>query len=388
MLAIGFLFSWAITLSWLCYLGLYLHGQLAGNDLGSLSPIQMAIYVGLALVPVWIVWQIFSNAILFIHTKKTNARLSQLLEQGKKNQDYTDLIVRVMIEAEHEIKDGFVINKFDVFVSGLNEILADIILRANISSTIQLEQLWTRVKNGERWIMGKTLVEAFKRQNTFADYLAQKAEKDAIFKGTLLEFCARYQDLSALLEKHDRDRVFISMIETGVFGSAYGLLAPIVDKSETQTKELPEETPSFENESLTSTLLNIPEPEKKEHVSFWKKMNPFNKENENSANITENNIETEQSDEDFFAALQQNLNSSSQSSDEEKPLPFLHAEQDNTPIPYLYQEETAPLPLEENYMPAPDIMVDSSITKSTNSKAQSDDFAYPFGGWLNEKNYK
>ena len=34
----------------------------------------------------------------------------------KKNQDYTDLVVRVMLDAEHEIKDGFVINKFDVFI--------------------------------------------------------------------------------------------------------------------------------------------------------------------------------------------------------------------------------------------------------------------------------
>ena len=77
------------------------------------------------------------------------------MHQLQKNQDYTDLVVRVMLDAEHEIKDGFVLNKFDMFVADMNEALAEIIYRCNIASSAQLEQLWLKVRRGEKWTMGK-----------------------------------------------------------------------------------------------------------------------------------------------------------------------------------------------------------------------------------------
>ena len=179
----------------------------------------------------------------------------------KKNQDYTDLVVRVMLDAEHEIKDGFVINKFDIFVADMNELLADIVQRCNAASSLQLEQLWTRVKNGERWTIGKTLIEAAKNYADFSTYLAEKARKDSVFKGTLLEFCARYQSLSALLEKHDRDRVFITIIETGVMGKVYSILAPVSEEIK-RSKEISalKAKPSFtETNTLDKSLPEEPE---------------------------------------------------------------------------------------------------------------------------------
>lgn len=48
--------------------------------------------------------------------------------------------------------------------------------------------------------------------------------------GTVLEWCARYLSLTALLEKHDKERVFIAIIETGVFGKVFSILAPVSDE--------------------------------------------------------------------------------------------------------------------------------------------------------------
>lgn len=162
MLTVLFFVAVFSSLLWLVYSLLYIHGLLAGVDLNSVNAATMAMYIGLTVLPVWIVWQVFGFVSQYFRTKGIDTRLTQLFNQMKKNQDYTDLVVRVMLDAEHEIKDGFVINKFDVFVADMNEILADIIQRCNVVSSVQSEQLWSRVKNGERWIIAKTLVEAAK----------------------------------------------------------------------------------------------------------------------------------------------------------------------------------------------------------------------------------
>lgn len=393
MVAIWFVISVVSSICWLGYMGLYVHGQLAGNDFSALDVGQMAAYVGLAIVPIWVIWQIFGLSLGFSHYRKNNARMTKLLEQTKKNQDYTDLIVRVMLDAEHEIKDGFIINKFDVFIADLNELLADILLRSNAASTLQTEQLWARVKNGERWVIAKALIEAEKRHTDFSGYLLQKAQKDPVFKGTMFEFCARYQDLSALLEKHDRDRVFINIVETGVLGKVYSMLAPISDSA--YIPEQPKAGIEKTEEDFSQSILNMPEPESEPSVSIWSRLNPFHKDkSENEGNLIE-----PQSDEDFFAALQKNLNAPAEQTEQinnepdslpddepermphEEPEPEIIADEQPAVQKQTGNEELA-------YMPAPSIHAEKSVSSEKSKKPENDNFVYPFGGWMNEDNYK
>ena len=151
MLTILFFIAVFSSLLWCAYALLYIHGLMAGADLSSLSAETMALYVGLLVVPVWALWQIFGFISRHFQDKNFNLRLTQLFNQMKKNQDYTDLVVRVMLDAEHEIKDGFVINKFDIFVADMNELLAEIIRRTGIASSEQIENLWIKVQNGGKW---------------------------------------------------------------------------------------------------------------------------------------------------------------------------------------------------------------------------------------------
>lgn len=387
LLVVWFLVSVVLSVLWLGYVVLYIYGQLGGNDFSSLAIGQMTAYVGLAVVPVWAVWQIFGLFTAYCHMRKTDAKMLKLLEYTKKNQDYTDLIVRVMLDAEHEIKDGFIINKFDVFVADLNELLADILLRSNAASTLQLEQLWKRVKNGERWVIAKALIEAEKHQSGFSEYLAEKARRDAVFKGTLFEFCARYQDLSALLEKHDRDRIFINMIETGVLGKVYSMLAPVSD--EAYVPETPAvEVNMPEKDDFSAAILNMPEPEVEPTPSFWRKINPFHKEKEEN----ETSVEAEQqSDDAFFAALQKNLNQPEPQVDDSKDTvlrredPEPEPEEPLSAAPVFDRAQTA---VDQDYMPAPDISSAEPVETSKPGKSENGNFAYPFGGWMNDENYK
>ena len=206
---------------------MFVRSRLADSSLFEQTPQDVLILLAVIFLPVFVIWGIFGYVNQFLINRNMNRKQSELLRQLQKNQDYTDLVVRVMLDAEHEIKDGFVLNKFDVFINDMNEALGEIIQRCNIASSAQIEQLWQRVRRGEKWALGKAVLEAAKNQNTFDAWAREKADRDKVFRGSLLEFCSRYQNLLQLLEKHDRDRVFLRMIETGVFGRVYSIIAPL-----------------------------------------------------------------------------------------------------------------------------------------------------------------
>lgn len=394
MLTVLFFITVFSSLLWLVYALLYIHGLLAGVDLNSVNAATMAMYAGLTVLPVWIVWQVFGFINQYFRTRGIDSRLTQLFNQMKKNQDYTDLVVRVMLDAEHEIKDGFVINKFDIFVADMNEILADIVQRCNAVSSVQLEQLWNRVKNGERWIIAKTLVEAAKNYDDFSSYLAEKARKDSVFKGTLLEFCARYQNLSTLLEKHDRDRVFITIIETGVMGKVYSLLAPVVDALDTPepAEEVVAPAPEY---TVSPRIATMEEPKiEEDKPSLFSRLNPFKKR---AAKVSAE--EQTSDDNEFFAALQKSMNTPEEthkSYTQTEDYPRI-AERSEPRFSSLEPDEAADEPILSVNAPAaevsavPEIVIDEQShvapeVKPDNHKEQ--DFAYPFGGWINEDNYK
>lgn len=227
MLVFAFFAAVFSSVSWLIYAVMYISSQLNGEQLLTQDLSTMLMFLAVVFVPIMAFWMVFGYVNQFLINRDMNKKQGELLTQLQKNQDYTDLVVRVMLDAEHEIKDGFVLNKFDMFISDMNEALGEIIQRCNIASSAQLEQLWMRVRRGERWTLGKAILDASKNQSTFNAWVKEKVSRDKVFRGSLLEFCSRYQNLLQLLEKHDRDRVFVRMIESGVFGKVYSIIAPM-----------------------------------------------------------------------------------------------------------------------------------------------------------------
>lgn len=229
MLFFAFFSAVFSSVSWLIYAIMFVRSHLDGATLFEQEPQMMLALVCVVVLPVLAVWMIFGYFNQFLINREMNIKQSQLLTQLQKNQDYTDLVVRVMLDAEHEIKDGFVLNKFDVFIGDMNETLGEIIQRCNIASSAQLDQLWQRVLRGEKWTLGKAILDASKNQNTFDAWVREKANRDKVFRGSLLEFCSRYQSLLQMLERHDRDKIFLKIIESGVFGKVYSIIAPLSD---------------------------------------------------------------------------------------------------------------------------------------------------------------
>ena len=230
MLALAFFISVFSTLIWLIFAVAYVNDHLNGVAFSSLGITDISVYVGLALLPILILWMVFGFINQYLGSRALSNNMFSLFKQMKKNQDYTDLIARIMLEAEQEIKDGFILSKFDLFIADMNELIADLLTRCNIASTDQIDRLWSKVQNGGKWAFGKVLIEVNQNQPNFQMRIYEKSQRDNVIAGTILEWCARYLSLTSLLEKHDKERVFITIIETGVFGKVFSILAPVSDE--------------------------------------------------------------------------------------------------------------------------------------------------------------
>lgn len=318
MLVFAFFGAVFASACWLIYASMFIIAKLNGESLASQDTLTLLEYAAAELLPVLTVWLVFGYVNQFLINRSMNKKQNELLTQLQKNQDYTDLVVRVMLDAEHEIKDGFMLNKFDTFISDMNEALSEIISRCNIASSAQLDQLWQRVRRGEKQALGKAVLEASKSQSTFNAWVKEKAGRDNLFRGSLLEFCSRYQNLLQLLEKHDRDRNFLMMLESGVFGKVYSVIAPLTDslgRPAVQKKAAVQndyasalKLATMEEPKAEESIINVDKSDASEEdytaapkESLFAKLNPFRRR---EAQPEESGSE----DDPFFRALHNSFN--------------------------------------------------------------------------------
>lgn len=223
----GAIFSSVI---WLVYAFRFVSSSLSGMSFFDAGILNVLLYTLFVCLPVFLLWAVFGFISQYIHNRTVGRQMFKLFSQMKKNQDYSDLLARIMLETEQNIKNSFVLSRFDLLIADMNELLSEFILRERLASMEQIEQLWTKVQNGGKWSFGKVVIENYNRQPAFQKKVFESAAGDNLLAGTIMEFCARYQTLLTLLEKHDKEKVFLNIVETGVLGKVFAVLAPVADE--------------------------------------------------------------------------------------------------------------------------------------------------------------
>ena len=279
MLALAFFSSIFCSVLWFIYSVSTINESLGAMSFSSVGISDMAMYLSVIFVPILVLWLIFGFVLGYVNSRSYNKNLFTLFKQLKKNQDYTDLIARILLEAEQQIKDNFVINKFDLFIADMNELIAEIVYRSNIASGEQIERLWKKVQNGGKWAFGKVIVEVNSNQPNFQMRIFEKSQNDTVLAGTILEFSARYLTFVNLLEKHDKSRVFLNMVETGVFGKVFSVFAPLADeiKKSRSVGMTKNEEPKPRHVFEPKLDIEIESPKKVFATKISKLKNPFKK---------------------------------------------------------------------------------------------------------------
>lgn len=220
MLSAAFFFSVFISIVW----AFYALSNISGGEIN-----HFVVAVAVVFLPIIIIWLVFGYIYQYISASIFNKNMYSLFKQMKKNQETAEVIARALLESREEAKNNTIISKFDIFVSDMNELLSDIVRRAGLVSDEQIDALWIKVKNGGKWAFGKVIIELAQKQPNLSHRLLQKALAEPILGGTILEFCSRYQSLVNALEKHDSERIFLNVIETGVLGKVFSLFAQPAD---------------------------------------------------------------------------------------------------------------------------------------------------------------
>ncbi len=410
MVAVSFFALIFSSLVWLIYAFRFVAESLGGQSFFSAGS---EVVVGALLVlflPVFVMWVVFGGVNQYLQNRRTEGLFHKLFSQMKKNQDYSDLLARVLIETEQQVKEGFMMGRFDLLIADLNELLSEIIRCCKIASKEQIEHLWQQVRDGGKWTFGKVIIEVNNAQANFQMRVYEKACHDVVLAGTIMEFCARYQSVVGLLEKYDREKIFLNMIETGVMGKVFSIFAPVSD----EVRKVRESTNAFvrprsfgvEAQSAPITVRQETSApidayrEQKTPESLMSKINPFKKKPEIEEPVSKER-------DPFSIALERSFGAV------DDPEPQLNTENEvffdavpqNEPV--LEKEEPhfeISLP-EETSLTNPEVSmpeVDMSQTQkqlnnlkeewngfkeSPRVSDEDENFAYPFGGWMDEEKY-
>ena len=97
MLALAFFISVFSTLTWLIFSAAYINDHLGGVAFGALGITDISVYLALILLPILVLWMVFGFINQYLGSRTLSNNMFSLFKQMKKNQDYTDLIARIML---------------------------------------------------------------------------------------------------------------------------------------------------------------------------------------------------------------------------------------------------------------------------------------------------
>lgn len=348
--------------------------------------------------PIGLIWGIF--ALIKSTEEQKDIRLQNLriTEQLNKNAETTNALNCALIALEKEFKNSFMLQEIDTLIADCNEILSDIIKRSNSISSAQMEHLWNRTAGGERWLIAKTFIETNNFQPGFTDHLINKAQKDPLLKGSILEFEARTRSLYQLLEMHDTQRIFYNMIEFGAMGKVYNIIIPIAEKlkkinettiqSEKKLPQQPLKEFNLTEEPASSFPSFLSQPDRLQTAQPVKQKNTIQNQPEPSFDkeqTPQNNIE------EGMKAIREELLSSS--STEKKPEIIKSFANTQNALRNLRAEpsfEHTKSKSKAKQNKANKVISLDEIEKEIEASPDNnyDEYAYPFGAWIDDKKSK
>lgn len=359
------------SIIWLAYSIRYITDSLGDMSFFDAGLLNVLLYTLFVCLPEFVIWMIFGFFSQHINGRTISRQMFKLFAQMKKNQEYSDLLARIMLETGENIRNSFMMNNFDILVADMNELLCEILQRDNLITYEEAGQLWTKVQNGGKWAFGKVVIERYNNFPEFKNDLSKDAKIDNVLAGSIMEFCARYQSLISLLEKYDKEKTFLNVIETGVFGKVFSVMASISD----DLRRVREPGASKEFEEFSANKNN-----KKD--TFTKTTSILSRFAYRKKDLPK--IRSDKKD-DFSKALERSFSDEPMIEEPKKEIKEEHKE----PV-FTDDFDGKKEPMSENIPDSQKVLND--LKKQWNEieqkQTEEDALAYPFGGWTDAEKYQ
>ena len=338
MLTLSFFCAVFTSILWLIYSFFYLSVQLAGNSFETLSLLDMSISMFIVLAPlfaIWFFWEKFRN---FNSQKRLNKQLSILTAQVSQNQEYSEIIARILAQTSQQQKHNLAMQDINFYISEMNEILVDILQRYELLPEKDIYNIWKTVSLGNRWGFAKAFADLQHNDFVFQNQLQEKSKYQPLLLGSLKDFCSKYTRLLTLLTKHDEENMLQETIESGAFGRVFVIFSNIINNQNSMSSNAQDIYPdSNESLSVTSADNNYAEETKQDQgfhpvKKIWQKFHkPQDIEVENKILPDSLSIALERS---FGSSEQEDTNNL-----EQKDNPFYQKMPQNTYAPSSYLSE-------------------------------------------------
>lgn len=234
MLTISFFTAVFLTISWMMYIGTYIYIRLNGVSMAALGLTDLSIYAALTVLPLLVIWTIWNGFYRFRHEKNLQKQFNTLDNQVKQNQGYFEIVAKLLYQGQQTSQNNFIVGKIDLFINEMNGLLADMLQRYSFIADSEAARLWVTAEKGNKWGFAKALINLQNSSTDFDNRLFRTACRENLMRGTINEFCARYIRLIEILKKYDQEKIFLNIVETGAFGKAFAILAPVSDRLQNQ----------------------------------------------------------------------------------------------------------------------------------------------------------
>jgi len=233
--------SVAFSLLWIGSAAIYINDKIGWANILTLEPNVITALISSSFIPVAVLWLVISFIQQSFAVKRQNRFTQLMLQQVKTSSGHNEAIVRTMIELYEHNRSARLLDRIDFNIQDINELLCEIAQRLNLISLDAIEALWRRASQGNKWVFCKVIIESDARHKNLSTKIIEQAKHDAILAGSLLEFGFRFEKLIEILHKYDRERFMKDLVENGVMGRVYAILAPALealDRSDIKDREI------------------------------------------------------------------------------------------------------------------------------------------------------
>ena len=262
------LFSTAVTSSllWLGGVLFYVYAKIGLPQLLGMPVPDIALLASVAFLPVLFLWVavglIYNAMTLYKHGNTVNL----LLAQTRRSADHAEVMARTMMETQVQTRSALVLHNADLFISELNDLLSDIVVRLGLIQPAHTEIVWQRVGDGNRWAFCKILLQNAENSPKFKDDLQNQLKRDEILSNAVRTFCYRFEQMFTMLERHDFEHYLTKIFEEGSLGRVYSRFVEAcreIDGRQTvfarQTADVPEMPAFSEPEEVEPEEAPVPD---------------------------------------------------------------------------------------------------------------------------------
>lgn len=223
MIGLIVLFSVAVSFSllWFCEIGFYVFAKIGLPQLFGLPIADVAMLAATAFVPVMALWLVVGLIYNVMILKKQSGTINLLLTQTRRSADHAEAMVRTLMETQVQTRSATILRNVDLFVNELNDLLSDILAHLGILQTSQIEMIWQRVGEGNRWEFCKTLLLCAENSPHFKEDLAHQIIRDEVLAGYVRTYCYRFEQMFTMVERHDVEHYLTKLFEEGAVGRVY-----------------------------------------------------------------------------------------------------------------------------------------------------------------------